>query len=97
MCRHRLDAAAIEAIEGHALDRLSAPGLSRTGASWTSRLDAQGVPHFLECNPIPGLHPTNSDIAILSRSTLSYDDLVQGVFLDAARRWNISLPIPEAV
>jgi len=92
----RLDASAIEAIEGHALTAYRLLGC-RDLARLDFRLDAQGVPHFLECNPIPGLHPTSSDIVILSRSTLSHEDLVQGVFLDAARRWNISLPIPEAV
>ena len=57
------------------------------------RLDATGVPHFLECNPLPGLHPESGDIAILSQRTLPYEDLVQGVFLDAAKRWNVSLPV----
>ncbi len=92
----RLNRQTVDAIERHALTAYRLLGC-RDLARLDFRLGENGVPYFLECNPMPGLHPTNSDIAILSRSTLSYEDLVQGVFLDAARRWNISLPIPEAV
>lgn len=56
------------------------------------RLDAAGQPCFLECNPLPGLHPESGDIVILSRATLSYEQLVQGILRDAARRHGISLP-----
>ena len=56
------------------------------------RLDAAGRPHFLECNPLPGLHPENSDLVLLSRASLSYEKLVQGVAVDAARRLGLSLP-----
>jgi len=56
------------------------------------RLDATGRPHFLECNPLPGLHPENSDLVLLSRAALSYENLVQGVATDAARRLGLSLP-----
>ena len=56
------------------------------------RLDAASRPHFLECNPLPGLHPVNSDLVLLSRAALSYENLVQGVAVDAARRLGLSLP-----
>jgi D-alanine-D-alanine ligase len=55
------------------------------------RLDAAGRPHFLECNPLPGLHPTNSDLVLLSRTALPYEKLVQGVLIDAAQR--VGLPL----
>jgi len=56
------------------------------------RLDAEGRPHFLECNPLPGLHPINSDLVLLSRASLAYENLVQGIAVDAARRLGLSLP-----
>ncbi len=92
----RLDAPVVGTIESHALTAYRLLGC-RDLARLDFRLDAHGVPHFLECNPIPGLHPTSGDIVILSRQTLPYEDLVQGVFLDAARRWNVPLPVAEAV
>jgi D-alanine-D-alanine ligase len=55
------------------------------------RLDNAGRPHFLECNALPGLNPESSDIVILSRDVLSYDRLVQGILLDAARRQGVCI------
>jgi D-alanine-D-alanine ligase len=51
------------------------------------RLDAQGSPHFIECNPLPGLNPETSDIVILSRDTKSYEELIQGILRDARARY----------
>jgi D-alanine-D-alanine ligase len=54
------------------------------------RCDAHGEPHFLEVNPLPGLHPTYSDLPILaSRAGISYVDLVGQVVAAAARRWGL--------
>jgi len=50
------------------------------------RLDESGEPHFIECNPIPGLNPETGDIVLLSRPTMSYDELVQGILRDAIAR-----------
>lgn len=50
------------------------------------RLDAAGRPRFIECNPLPGLNPVTGDIVLLSRPTLPYDQLVQGVLVAAMRR-----------
>lgn len=50
------------------------------------RLDSTGEPHFIECNPIPGLNPETGDIVLLSRPTISYDTLVQGILRDAIDR-----------
>ncbi|MBL7649182.1 MAG: D-alanine--D-alanine ligase [Candidatus Hydrogenedentes bacterium] len=54
------------------------------------RLDASGRPHFLECNALPGLNPESSDIVFLSRDTVPYDSLVQGILVDAARRQGVN-------
>jgi D-alanine-D-alanine ligase len=56
------------------------------------RLDASGKPHFLECNPLPGLHPANSDLVLLARHALPYEKLVQGVARDALLRLGLPLP-----
>jgi D-alanine-D-alanine ligase len=50
------------------------------------RLDGGGTPHFIECNPLPGLNPESGDVVILSTNILPYDKLVQGILLDAMRR-----------
>jgi len=55
------------------------------------RLDAAGQPVFLECNPLPGLNSESSDIVILTRATLSYDNLVQGILLDAMQRYDMAI------
>lgn len=88
----RLDSLIIEKIKRHALTAYRLLGC-RDLARLDFRLDANGVPHFLECNPLPGLHPVSGDLAILSQHTLPYEELVQGVFLDAAKRWKIALPL----
>jgi D-alanine-D-alanine ligase len=56
------------------------------------RLDAQGTPRFLECNPLPGLDPDNSDIVMLAAPSRSYSALVQHIFLTAAERTGVPLP-----
>ena len=48
------------------------------------RCDARGRPHFLEVNPLPGLHPVTSDLPILcGLAGIGYTDLI-GRILDAA-------------
>lgn len=54
------------------------------------RCDASGEPCFLEVNPLPGLHPTYSDLPILAgRSGISYADLLGQVVEATARRWGL--------
>lgn len=55
------------------------------------RLDAAATPHFLECNPLPGLNPESSDLVILARAAsadpeAAYRGIVQGILHDAALR-----------
>jgi D-alanine-D-alanine ligase len=86
----RLDAATLWHIEQYALTAYRLLGC-RDLARLDFRLDPAGTPHFLECNPLPGLNPENSDIVILSQAKLAYEQLVQGVLLDAAVRCNVRL------
>ena len=62
----RLDASTIETIKSYALTAYRLLGC-RDLARLDFRLDATGAPHFLECNPLPGLHPESGDLAILSQ------------------------------
>lgn len=51
------------------------------------RLDAAGRAHFLEVNPIPGLHPTHSDLPMIAtQQGMSYADLVGGIIESALCR-----------
>lgn len=81
----RLDADTCAQIEASALVAYSLLGC-RDVARLDFRLDAEGRPHFLECNPLPGLNPDTSDLVILARSTLSHTRLVQEIFDHALRR-----------
>ena len=81
----RLDATTLTTIERLALTAYRLLGC-RDIARMDFRLDAAGQPHFLECNPLPGLNPESGDIVILSRAALSYERLVQNILLDAIER-----------
>jgi D-alanine-D-alanine ligase len=90
----RLQAAPLEEIRSHALNAYRLLGC-RDFARMDFRTDAAGRPRFLECNPLPGLHPESSDIVILARkvwpeSELPYERLVQGILRDAAQRHGIA-------
>jgi D-alanine-D-alanine ligase len=54
------------------------------------RCDAAGEPQFLEINPLPGLHPTYSDLPILAgRAGIPYADLLGLIVEASARRWGL--------
>jgi len=51
------------------------------------RADADGHLHFLEVNPLAGLHPTHSDLPILStQAGWTYPQLIAAIVASAARR-----------
>src|SRR5262249_4487095 len=62
----RLEAATIERISQSALTAYNLLGC-RDIARVDFRLDGTGIPHFIECNPLPGLNPVTGDIVVLSR------------------------------
>ena len=52
------------------------------------RRDHKGVPCFIEVNPLPGVHPVNSDLVIMARlAGISYEELMGRVIGSATRRW----------
>jgi D-alanine-D-alanine ligase len=91
----RLHPAQLAEIRSHALNAYRLLGC-RDVARIDFRVDRAGRPRFLECNPLPGLHPESSDIVILSRKSSPehvpvYDCLVQGILRDAALRHRMSV------
>jgi len=86
----RLPAAMLDTLQQLALTAYRLLGC-RDFARMDFRLDAAGAPRFIECNPLPGLDPDNSDLVILAAPTRSYDRLVQGVLLDAAKRTGVRI------
>jgi D-alanine-D-alanine ligase len=57
------------------------------------RADAQGIPNFIEVNPLAGLHPTHSDLPILCTKTgMDYRELIGHIMESALRRLNQGPP-----
>jgi D-alanine-D-alanine ligase len=55
------------------------------------RSDARGRPHFLEANPLAGLHPEHSDLPILcTLSGMSYRELIAEIMQSALERAGLS-------
>ena len=52
------------------------------------RCDRDGVPNFVEVNPLPGVHPVNSDLVILAKAAgWTYHQLIAGIMASAEERW----------
>lgn len=82
------DAEAMLAAD-HALRAYRALGC-RDAARLDFRSDANGIPMFLEANPLAGLHPTHSDLPMLAtKSGMSYDALMAEIVASAAARYGI--------
>jgi D-alanine-D-alanine ligase len=51
------------------------------------RVDAQGVPYFLEINPLAGLNPRSSDLVIMAGLIgISYPELINSILNSALKR-----------
>jgi len=62
----------------------------RDAARVDIRLDRGGCPAFLEVNPLPGLHPTHSDLPMIAtQEGMSYRDLIGEIIAGACRRMGI--------
>lgn len=52
------------------------------------RRDRDGVANFVEVNPLPGVHPVNSDLVILARlAGIAHAELIGRIIDAAERRW----------
>ena len=51
------------------------------------RLDRNGEPNFMEMNPIPGLHPTHSDLPMIAtQEGMTYNELIAAIIESALLR-----------
>jgi len=81
--RARGEVERVEALALEAYRALSCRDVARVDV----RCDAAGEPKFIECNPLPGLAPGWSDIAILwDRMGRSYEELVLAILDEACAR-----------
>jgi D-alanine-D-alanine ligase len=63
----------------------------RDGGRVDIRLDDQGVPNFIEVNPLAGLNPRSSDLPILAGMRgLPYASLIHAIFESACERIPVS-------
>ncbi len=59
----------------------------RDGGRVDIRMDAQGLPNFIEVNPLAGLNPVHSDLPILCRlNGISFQNLVERILLSTLKR-----------
>lgn len=59
----------------------------RDGGRLDIRLDAGGVPNFMEVNPLAGLNPDHSDLCFIAyRVGMTYFDLIAAIVSSALRR-----------
>jgi D-alanine-D-alanine ligase len=59
----------------------------RDGGRIDLRAGADGIPNFLEVNPLPGLHPLHSDLPILARlGGMDYRELIGRIMASALKR-----------
>jgi D-alanine-D-alanine ligase len=94
---HRSDDPLVERVEALVLASWRALGC-RDGGRVDVRCDAEGQPHFLEVNPLPGLHPQRSDLPILCRfAGISYTELIDRIVCSARRRIEKHAPVKTAV
>jgi|SRR5882672_10863026 len=76
----------VAAIEKVALDAYRALGIRDVGRV-DLRCDAGGTPKFIEANPLPGIAPGWSDLAILwERTGRTHDQLIQAILDNACER-----------
>jgi D-alanine-D-alanine ligase len=64
----------------------------RDGGRIDLRLDKNGIPNFIEVNPLAGLNPVHSDLPILAyKAGISYSKLIEMIMQSALKRIKLSL------
>ena len=59
----------------------------RDGGRVDLKMDKDGIPNFIEVNPLAGLNPIHSDLPILSRlNGISYEKLIEAIMDSAKKR-----------
>ena len=86
-CPARLDHHLLEVISESSLSIFEVLGC-RDFARIDFRISPDGVPYFLEVNPLPGLNPRSGDLPIMaSRLGLAYEALIAAIFTAASERY----------
>ena len=63
-------------------------------ARFDLRSDAHGIPHFLEVNPIAGLHPERSDLILLQTlQGVPYTECIRRIMQAATKRLHLPQPL----
>ena len=63
----------------------------RDGGRVDIRLDRDGRPSFMEVNPLPGLHPTHSDLPMIAtQEGMAYGELLAAIIASAAARYGLA-------
>jgi D-alanine-D-alanine ligase len=94
-CPAQLESKVLHKIADFSLKAFEVLGC-RDFARLDFRLDQEGIPYFLEINPLPGLNPKSSDLPIMtSKMGWSYQALIAAVLSTALERQPAHLPILE--
>ncbi|MBI3070785.1 MAG: ATP-grasp domain-containing protein [Deltaproteobacteria bacterium] len=95
-CPANITAREQRALEVAAQGVFEALGL-RDVARIDFRMDANGVPYFLEANPLPGLTPGFSDLVLIGRAGgIDYNGLIGDILAGAIRRHRERVSTPNA-
>jgi len=93
-CPARIDESLRASIEQVTLRAYAAIGC-RDWSRIDVRLDSRGIPNVVEINPLPGILPHPEDNSCLPKAAaaagMSYDELIQGCVLAAAKRQGVRL------
>jgi D-alanine-D-alanine ligase len=86
-CPARLPRATIKRITDAGLAAYKTLGC-RDFSRLDFRVTADGTPHFLEVNPLPGLNPESGDLPIMSyKMGWTYNGLIKAIFESALARY----------
>lgn len=76
----------LQHVEALAVNAWRALGC-RDGGRLDIRLDSDGAPHFIEANPLAGLHPGHSDLPFICKfKGIAYDELIRRIVASALSR-----------
>ncbi len=89
VCPARLDKSLLKKIEEFSLKAFEALDC-RDFARVDFRVSPDGVPYFLEINPLAGLNPRSSDLCIMARLMgKSYNELIAAILSAALERYGL--------
>jgi L-aminopeptidase/D-esterase-like protein len=82
---------AVYEMARHVFEVMDCPDLGRVDV----RLREDGVPYFIELNPLPSLHPDASMMTAARESGLEFKEVLRLILRSATRRYHIPLRQPK--